>query len=78
MTTRIKYIRYESMLISKTLLTYEGKRIFVQIDSDKLYIAQGLNILEEISHNNINKAKRIARDLLINKYNVRLINESRS
>lgn len=82
MTTRIKYYKYNKfppIIVSDVYINYEGRRLFVQIEADRLYIiVNSYHVLEEIPHNNINKAKRIARSLLINKYNVRLINEVRN
>lgn len=79
--TRIKYTRNGDKLESNVFVNYEGHRFSVTIYPTKLYVSRNIGIrsfiIEDIEHFSIDKAKRIARSLLMDKYKVRLINEVR-
>ncbi len=81
--TRIKYHKDGKNLTSNYLLNYEGQRYLVMINKDTTYNYYTLHILNnndvvfKYSYTSLPSAKRVARQLLINKYNVRLNEEIR-
>jgi len=83
MTTRIKYHKTSSGLTSNYLTNYEGKRFIVFIHTISkthfnLYISnEKHDMVESYSVNNLPAAKRLARNLITIKYNVRLNEEIR-
>lgn len=86
MTTRIKYKREGKNFTSKYLTNFEGKRFQVYIDRVPSGIRSGIyliildqegNVLDRVYATSVLLAKRKARELLINKYNVQLNEEIR-
>ena len=82
MKTRISYNNLpENCFISNMITNYEGLKFMVQFQFGRLYIMEisqyGVEVREEIENIDPTKAKRIARNILINKYNVNLNNEVR-
>lgn len=85
MITRIKYTKVrtptQTYLTSGIIINYEGNHFVVNIYDNFLYILiknkKQFDILEEIRYTDLGKAKRIARKVLEQKYNVRFINEVR-
>ena len=84
-TTRIQYSRVDSNLVSKPVIAYDGALIECIIERSQtrnftitLIEKNTLSILDVITEiSSEQKAKKLARGLLINKYNVRLIEELR-
>jgi hypothetical protein len=83
MKTRITYHKTPSGLTSNYLLNYEGKRflVFIHFVSKTQYRLIIINEKQDVTEiHNINTlalAKRTARLLLLNKYNVRMNEEIR-
>lgn len=82
--TRIKYHKDGKNYISEYLTCYDGKKLLVFIHYNIVYSYYTMSIVdikgkevENDKYSDISVAKRKARDLLINKYNVRLVNEVR-
>lgn len=84
MTTRIKYHRTGKNFTSQYYNNYRGERLLVMIhfNDTKSYTMNILNkqgdVLERSVFPTVQKAKRIARKLLINKYEIRLNEEVRN
>jgi len=84
-TTRIQYSTIGFNLVSKPVIAYDGIHLvsIIERQSQRDYTLtiidnNTLSILECVAEiNNEQKAKKLARKLLINKYNVRLIEEIR-
>ncbi len=78
MRKRIKYRKALDMLVSNILTNYEGKQLYVIISKNgSVYILNNNTILESFVCHDQTKSKRLARTLLIHKYNVRLGEEIR-
>jgi len=85
MTTRIKYHKSGKNYTSNYLTNYEGKRFLVMIHyyivDNGFYRTMILNesgdVVDSVVEMSSSSAKRTARQLLINKYNVRLNEEIR-
>lgn len=83
MTTRIKYERVSDSLRTKLLTNYLGQKMYVEVfkrDGEyRCYILEeNGDVVETFQHKGLDVVKRKARDLLLNKYNVRLNLEVRS
>jgi hypothetical protein len=80
--TRIKYVKENDTLISPVFINYEGKRYRILIHTQKNHYTVTIRtttgkIVEVVSCDELSKAKRTARNLIINKYNVRIKHEVR-
>lgn len=84
MMTRIKYHKSGASYVSNCITNYEGSKFVIFIHNHKEYGYSELHIvdnkgnaIESIKTLTIAQSKRKARYILINKYNVRLIEEIR-